>query len=186
MLVFAIVEVKHSTEAKVNDLHIAAVRLIRGQQYVLRLEISVDDRLLVDVVHAFKQTFHDASDLVVIAQLGVRRLLVKSLELAPLYELHFNHDEPFVFVDLLEVHYGLVIERLHDLGLIFEDQERFLRQNDLVDYLERRFFLCDTVLHQQDHAESPHTKQVSHLVKLLEVIDALCPGFLRLCVGAVG
>ena len=107
VLVLGIVKVKDSTQPEINNLHIAAIRITRRKQYVLWLEVPVNNRLLVDVVNTFQQTLHDARYLLV-AQFCLG-LLVKSLELATFDEFHLNHDEPVIFVYLFEVNDGLVV-----------------------------------------------------------------------------
>lgn len=58
VVVLVIVEVEDGGEAEVNNFDVDAVGGLGDEQDVLRLEVSVDDRELVDVLDASEQTLH--------------------------------------------------------------------------------------------------------------------------------
>ena len=89
-------------ETEVDNLHCAAVFSRVGQEYVGRLQISVDYVARVHVSDPFEQTLHDFARLQVRQRPGFASLVFeseKSLELAASDQLHLDDYEFLIFKD---------------------------------------------------------------------------------------
>lgn len=117
--------------AKVRELHIA----VHGEQDVVRLDVAVDARVLVDVAECAQHTPEDVADL----PLGEKQLPVQLEQIRQRSAVHVFHAHPKLVLDEIAVVVGDdvgVLALLHDahfdgdqLGALFG--QRHLFQRDL-------------------------------------------------------